>query len=144
MCSSHKLKQYESEYTGRNSKALFSWPRSTSSEISRAVCYPSRRFPGSVCVSSEVQSAVRHLRAAEMIFRELPGGHSAASTRTAGVCVWGGQPAGSPGASRRPSWGKLTECKQDPWRSPKPRPLSVPVSHQLCAKAQGRVFTAWC
>lgn len=43
-------------------------------------------------MSSEVQSAVRHTRAAEVILHELPGGHRAASTRPGGV-GWGSEQA---------------------------------------------------
>lgn len=77
-----------------------------------------------------------------MILHELPGGHRAASTRTAGVCVGGG-------AASRPTWclqasflGEADCVQAGPLEKPKATPSAV--IHQLCAKAQGRVFTVWC
>lgn len=114
------------------------WPRSTSSEISSAACYPSRCFPRSVCVSSEVQSAVRHTRAAEMILHELPGGHSAAGTRTAGVGV---------GAASRPTWCLQTsflgeaDCVQaGPLEKPKAMPSVGACDPSALCKSTGQGF----
>lgn len=93
-------------------------------------------------MSSEVQSAVRHTRAAEMILRELPGGHSAASTRTAGVCVCGGE-----GAASRPTWclqasflGEADCVQPGPLEKPKATPSVGACDPSALCKSTGQGF----